>query len=393
MLHKTLTKSLIASAVLGGLAFNAHAAEGPEWSFSGYVKLDAMVSDYGDGQAGGGSDKNIGRQFYIPSLTPIGGNGDDAVTDFHARQSRFFFDVKQNLENGEAISGRIEIDFMTVPSGDERITNSYSPRLRQAYLTYKNWLIGQAWSNFQDLSILPESVDFIGATDGMVFMRQPQVRYTNGNWSFSVENPETTVSRVDPTTGAVSRIASSEGLMPDVTAKFKGKSGNFSYSVAGLFRQLAHDIDSDGDDETTTGYGVTFGGKLAFDNGNDIRASFTAGSGIGRYMGLNTFNGAYIDPTNSLETLDVMGVTLAYRHHWSEKTRSNLVFSRGWADNTDNLEGSQATEFTQRVGFNLMHSVDKKLTFGGEISLAQRENDRGIDGDLTRLQFMAMYSF
>lgn len=397
MLHKTLTKSLVASAVLvglaGGLATNAHAAEGPEWSFGGYVKLDAMISDYGDGSAGAGTDKNIGRQIYIPSLTPVGGQGDDAVTDFHARQSRFFFDVKQKLENGEDISGRIEIDFLTVPSGDERISNSYAPRLRQAYLQYKNWLIGQAWSNFQDLSILPESVDFIGATDGMVFMRQPQVRYTSGAWSFSIENPETTVSLVDAGTGAVSRAATSEGIMPDFTAKYKGKSGNFSYSVAGLVRQLAYDIDSDGSDETATGYGVTFGGKLAFDNGNDIRASFTAGSGIGRYMGLNTFNGAYVDPNNSLESLDVMGVTFAYRHHWSDKTRSNIVYSRGWADNTDNLEGSLATEFTQRIGFNVMHSVDPKLTFGGEVSLAQRENDAGQDGDLTRVQFMAMYTF
>ena len=138
MLHKTLTKSLIAGAVLSGLAFNAQAAEGPEWSFGGYVKLDAMMSDYSDGSAGSGSDKNIGRQFYIPSLTPVGGQGDDAVTDFHARQSRFWFDVKQGLENGETITGRIEIDFMTVPSGDERITNSYAPRLRQAFLKYKN---------------------------------------------------------------------------------------------------------------------------------------------------------------------------------------------------------------------------------------------------------------
>ena len=201
------------------------------------------------------------------------------------------------------------------------------------------------------------------------------------------------MSLVDPVSGAVSRAATGEGIMPDFTAKYKGKSGDFSYSVAGLVRQLAYDIDSDGSDETATGYGVTLGGKLAFDNGNDIRASFTAGSGIGRYMGLNTFNGAYVDQNNSLETLDVMGVTFAYRHNWTDKTRSNIVYSRGWADNTDNLEGSLATEFTQRIGFNVMHSVDKKLTFGGELSLAQRENESDQEGDLTRLQFMAMYSF
>lgn len=396
MLHKTLTKTLVASAVLGGLtgtlATSAHAAEGPEWSFGGYVKLDAMISDYGDGSAGTGTDRNIGRQFYIPSLTPVGGQSDDAVTDFHARQSRFFFDVKQTLENGEAVSGRIEMDFMTVPSGDERITNSYAPRLRQAYINYKNWMIGQAWSNFQDLAILPESVDFIGATDGMVFMRQPQVRYTDGAWSFSVENPETTVSLVDPVTGAVSRQATGEGLMPDFTAKYKGQAGNFSYSVAGLLRQLAYDIADDGSDDTTTGYGVTFGGKWAFDNGNDIRASFTAGKGIGRYMGLNTFNGAYVN-NGDLEALEVMGVTFAYRHNWNDTTRSNFVYSRGWADNTNVMQNSQATKFTQRIGVNVMHSVDKKLTFGGEVSLAQRENDLGVEGDLTRLQFMAMYAF
>ncbi|MBR9907089.1 MAG: porin [Gammaproteobacteria bacterium] len=397
MLHKNLTKSLIASAVLtgfaGGVATTAQAADGPEWSFSGYVKLDAMISDYGDGSAGNGTDRNIGRQFYIPSLTPVGGQGDDQVTDFHARQSRFFFDVKQTLENGEAISGRIEMDFLTLPSGDERISNSYAPRLRQVYLTYKNWMIGQAWSNFQDLSILPESVDFVGATDGMVFMRQPQVRYTDGNWSVSVENPETTVSLIDPGTGAVSRQATGEGLMPDFTAKWKNKTGNLSYSVAGLVRQLAYDIDGDGSDETTAGYGITIGAKYAFDGGNDIRASFTTGKGIGRYLGLNTYNGAYVTPGNNLESLGVSGVTFAYRHHWTDTTRSNFVYSRGWADNKDNLEGSLATEFTQRIGVNVMHSVDKKLTFGGEVSLAKRENEAGQDGDLTRLQFMAMYSF
>ena len=38
--------------------------------FTGYIKVDAMVSDYSDGTIASGS---VGRDFYIPSLTPVGG--------------------------------------------------------------------------------------------------------------------------------------------------------------------------------------------------------------------------------------------------------------------------------------------------------------------------------
>ncbi|MEA3587605.1 porin [Pseudidiomarina sp. 1APP75-27a] len=386
MLQKTLTKSLIASAVVGVLAMvPAHAAE-PEWDFGGYIKLDAFVSDYQDGQAP--TTGFIGRQFYIPSTTPVGGNGDDTVTDVHARQSRFFFNVSQDLDNGETIKARIELDFMTVPVGDERITNSYAPRLRQAYFTYSNWLVGQAWSNFQNLAILPESVDFIGATDGIIFMRQPQVRYTQGGFSVSLENPETTVTPY----GGGGRITSSDGVLPDFTAKYVGTSGDFSYSIAGLVRQLTHDVGGDGNDETVSGYGVSVGAKWQLGQ-HDLRASVQTGSGLGRYLGLNLFNGAVIDASGDLESIDSSGVTLAYRHVWNDTTRTNLVFSRGWADHDVNLTGNAVTEYTQRIGANLMYSPVKNVTFGAELSRATRETEAGTDGDMSRLQFMAMYSF
>ena len=41
----------------------------------------------------------------------------------------------------------------------------------------------------------------------------------------------------------------------------------------------------------------------------------------------------------------------------------------------------------------VMYDWAKNLTLGGELTLANRENESGADGDLTRLQFMAMYKF
>lgn len=385
-MQQQLKKSLLASAVLGGLVMApAQAADAPTWSFGGYVKLDAFMSDYGDGKAA--ASGNLGRQFYIPSLTPVGGTGDDSVTDFHARQSRFWFDAKQTLSNGETLTGRIELDFMTVPVGDERVTNSYAPRLRQAFINYGKWTFGQTWSNFQELSILPESVDFIGATDGMVFVRQAQVRYTDGNFSVALENPETTVTPF----GGGARITSSDSVMPDFTVKYKGKSGDLTWAVAGLVRQLAYDVTGTGSDETTNGYGISLSAKYQLGK-DDIRASFTTGSGIGRYMALNTYNGAVINANGELEAIDVSGFTLAYRKVWNDKYRSNLVYSYGAADNDVALTGN-ATKSTQRVGINLMYQAEQRLTFGAEFSTSMRELEGGADGDLTRLQFMAMYSF
>ncbi|AAV82840.1 DcaP family trimeric outer membrane transporter [Idiomarina loihiensis] len=385
---KKFTVSAASAAVLGVMSLGAQANE-TDIDFGGFVKLDMMVSDYTDGQAP--SSGSIARQQYIPSLTPVGGEGDDMVTDFHARQSRFFLTTDTELDNGETLTGHIEMDFMLTPDGDQRISNSYNPRLRHAFLKYGKWTFGQTWSNFQDLNILAESVDFIGITDGIIFNRQAQIRYTSGGFSASIENPETTVT---PVGGG--RIISSDGFAPDVTFKYTGKTDNLTWQASALLRQLTYDVSQTGDDETTFGYGVSFGAKYTFGM-DDIRASVTTGSGLGRYLGLNTWNGAYIDSNGELEAIDSTGVSFAYRHFWSEKLRSNVVYSRGWADNDEELLASvnpaTYTEYTQRLAFNLMYSPASNLTFGAEISQANRETEANVDGDLNRLQLMAMYKF
>ncbi len=383
---KKFTVSAASAAVLGVMSLGAQANE-TDIDFGGFVKLDMMVSDYTDGQAP--SSGSIARQQYIPSLTPVGGEGDDMVTDFHARQSRFFLTTDTELDNGETLTGHIQMDFMLTPDGDQRISNSYSPRLRHAFLKYGKWTFGQTWSNFQDLNILAESVDFIGITDGIIFNRQAQIRYTSGGFSASIENPETTVT---PVGGG--RIISSDGFAPDVTFKYTGKTDNLTWQASALLRQLTYDVSQTGDDETTFGYGVSFGAKYTFGM-DDIRASVTTGSGLGRYLGLNTWNGAYIDSKGELEAIDSTGVSFAYRHFWSEKLRSNVVYSRGWADNDGEVLAlaGDMTEYTQRLAFNLMYSPASNLTFGAEISKANRETEASVDGDLNRLQLMAMYKF
>jgi hypothetical protein len=347
----------------------------------GYVKLDVLYSKYSDGPYSG-----IGRDFYVPSQTPVtgGGTASQSYFDMHARQSRIHFATESKVDN-KKLKSYIEIDFMVtaVPGADERISNSYSPRLRHAFIEYDKWLFGQTWSTFQNVGSLPESVDFIGNTDAGIFVRQPQIRYTYENWQFSIENPETTVN-----TGA-GTIITDDNTLPDFVGRYNLNHNDLSLALAVLLRQLT--MDQGGIDDTETSIGVSVTGKYMIGK-NDIRFGINTGSGLGRYIGLNVSPGAAINGSN-LEAIDSTGLFASYRHLWNQKWRSNFIISTISIDNNTTITGTGATKGTTSFRANAIYNVVKNFDLGGEIAFADREIESGADGDLTRLQFMAMYKF
>lgn len=400
-------KNLISYAVSGALlsvatlamATSAHAnteftVGDTDFRFGGYIKLDVMTSRFDNGSIASGS---IGRDFYIPGLTPVGGGTSNTVTDFHARESRFFFGASHTLSNGESISGYLEFDFLGTSSGDKRVTNSYSPRVRHAYIDYRNWRVGQFWSNFQETAIIPESPDFVGVADGIVFNRQAQIRYTFDNGlSVSAEAPESTVT---PYMGGTGRITTGDTAMPDLTARWGKQIDNLYFSVAGIYRRLElrhHNATINGIDGTVNDTENAFGASLAmkWDIGpHDIRASVVHGTGLGRYVGINVSNGAVITDDFNLDAIDVTGYSFAYRHVWSEQWRSNLIFSRSDIGNAEEFTGILANDSTQRVAFNMMYQANERLVVGAELSRANRELISGADGNMDRFQLSVMYSF
>lgn len=386
---KNITKvSYLAACIAlgtGTAQANGFDIGGTNVTFGGYVKLDAMVTD-SDGEIAA-----LGRDFYVPSLTPIGG---DSTTrfDMHARQSRFFFSTATALEDGSKITGHLEFDFMTSNNGnDERTTNGYSPVLRHAFIKYKNWTVGQTWSNFMDLASLPDTLDFVGNPDAAIFIRQAQVRYTHGNFAFAIENPESTVTPF----GGGPRITTDDNSTPDLTASYNLKTGWGVVKVAGLVRQIAIDGSYNGGsyDDNITSYGLSVSTKIDFSNKDDLRITFNTGKGLGRYVGLNTVNGAVLDANGELETIDVTAFSAAYRHLWNDKWRSTFLYSTLMADNDTTLTGVGTTKNTHSYSANLLYQATKKFMVGVEYKFANREIESGLDGDMNRIQFSAKYDF
>jgi hypothetical protein len=349
------------------------------YAFGGYVKLDAIYSDYSDGSSSG-----AGRDFYIPGTIPVGGGSGESYTDFHAKESRINFKSTHNLDNGAKIGTFFEMDFHLSGQGDERISNSYAPRVRHAFFTYNKWLFGQTWMTFFNVGALPENLDFVGPAESTVFGRQAMVRYTSGSWQFAAENPETTITPY----GGGGRIVADDNRIPDLVGRFSFG----SFTVTGMLRELRYD-DNAGNSDSTSGWGVSLSGKHMIGARDDFRWMATAGSGIGRYVGLNTTNDAVLDANGNLEAIDQMSIFGSYRHFWNDQWRSNLTLGYLSIDNDTALTGMGATSDASSVHVNLIFSPVPKMDFGVELMYADREVESGADGSMTRLQFSAKYAY
>ncbi len=362
-----------------------NAAPGTTFLLTGFVKADANFTSTSDGEI---ADNSIGRDFYVPGTIPVGGDDEDTDLNAHVKQSRVNFGTDTILEGGDKLMTRFEIDFYGSALGDQRISNTYAPVVRHAFVQWRNWLVGQTWSNFMDVATLPEAADFIGTTDGTSFVRQPQVRYTNGGFSISLENPETTITPF----GGGARITTDDSTLPDLTARYAWKGTWGHLAVAGLVRELAYETTGVGAiDDSTMSAAFSLSGKFNFGQ-DDIRWMLLGGN-LGRYVALNFANEAVLDANGELEAIDGYAGFIAYRHMWSSKLRSTLSYAMEEYDNDTDLTGTGANKSSDSWTINLFYSPIPKLDIGAEYRRANRELESGVDGDMDRLQFTTKYSF
>ena len=377
-----------AAALLLCVSGSAIAQDGPTttYKFGGYAKFDAMFTDYSDATPDGNS---LMRQFYYAPQVPVGDGSasDDITADFQGRETRINFSAATTTPGGDSITAFIEMDFFTHTDGNEVVSNSYSPRLRHAFIKYNKWTFGQTWSTFQDVGALPEALDFVGPAESTTFIRQAMVRYTSGNLELAVENPQTFVA------GGTRDLST----MPDLVGRYTFKLGDKgSYvKVAGLYRSLKiQDTTGGGSQADEAAYGISASTKLMFGNGADLRAMVTYGDGVGRYVGLSFVPDGYVDGTSGdIATAEMLAYFVALRLPLGPKWRTNLMYGNTTIDYDDNAQAATLNDTGMSFHANLIYNILPKLDVGAEIIYGERELVNGTDGDFTRFQFSAKYAF
>jgi hypothetical protein len=398
-------KKMMRTTALGGaLVFMAASAQAMDGGFmvgnttfkmGGYVDLDLHYTDY---SAGTTPANRIDRDMYIPSLTPTGpadANGNTHF-DMQAQTSRLSFTAK----NG-GTTGYIEIDFLG-GDGNERVSNSFAPRIRRAFIKNGNWLMGQEWSTFQNLSAIPESASFLAASDGQIFVRQPMVRWTNGPLQIALENPgESRITNNgidDEGNPAILRFERDEAERPDIVVRYNYKAdfGNISASLLNRQIKMTATDEDDNFDEDTISFNIA--GRVKAGPG-DVRFSYSSGEGMGRYIGLHAANEADLRFNADGDEVGVdlnesTGYVLAYRLPLgNDGARLNIGMSSLEVD--DPAEAELETVSSQYVAY--LWSPAPKLTYGIEYMTGTTEFDapQGTtdEGDIDRFTFSAKFAF
>lgn len=365
----------------------------------GFLKTVATFSHWDDGSVAATS---LGRDFYLPSAIPVGNARATTNNDFSAKQTRLWLNLDTKVA-GHTLKGYVETDFQTSPGtqGSERTTNGYNLALRRAYVQFDDLTVGQDWSTFQNVATLPESTDFVGPTEGTVFVRQPLVRYSKKLGStavfhLSVENAETQSAVLGAVGAAPATIENDQDRMPDLVARMNVTAGSADLALAGLVRQLR--VDSGTVKDSAMGWGVSGSGKITFgpDKRHDIRFMATYGKGLSRYVGLNFAPDAVIDATGQLHGTQLVAGFAALKLGLTSAVRSTLSVSYQNVDYPGGFVPGQFGGWNDSAlsyAANLFWSPAKGFDLGIEYRHGQRELVNGAKGQLDRFEFASKYSF
>ena len=358
----------------------------------GFVRLNVIGSRYGDGEVAVGG---LGKEFYLPQQIPVGGGHSSEDLLFSARQTRFVFSTATPV-NGIEAKTLVEFDFAlaTAPVGAQRATNPYTPTFRRGFIEYGPLLVGQEWSTFQNIAVLPETTDFVGPLDGTVFNRQALIRYTRPlsrqlSLQVALENPETETAL--PTNAAL--VDTDDDRLPDAVARLNWKPAFGDFALAGIARELRTDAQGVGD--TAFGWGVSGSGKVPFGGRHDVRFMATYGQGIGRYLGLGYVPDAiYGGAAQRLERIDNFAGFVAVKFGWTDTVRSTFMGSYQSADYPEGLVLTGLANAKAYSGAaNLFWSPGKGFDIGVEYRHAVRELLSGDSGTLDRVEFAFKYGF
>jgi hypothetical protein len=377
-------------------AAGAYAQDGkPSLEIYGFGQADSIV----DFKVNDPNWYDVNRPSKLPAFD--GEFGRDQHFYLSPRQSRFGAKGVLPTSNGD-VTAVFEFDMfgVGVDAGQTTI------RLRHAYGQWKQVGAGQTNSQFMDVDVFPNILDYWGP-NGMLFFRNTQVFwqfYKNGksNAAVAIENPGASGDA-----GLLSdriELQNVKGRFPapDVTGHYRrGMSWGYVQFGAAM-RYIAWDDllpnDAFNLNGHVWGWGTSLSSNVYVTPNDTLRLQVVYGRGIENY-----FNDAPVDvgvernPGNTVtpvegEALPIFGMVAYLDHNWSKKWSSAIGYSMVNVNNSD-LQAPTAFNEGRYASVNLLCTPVTNVMIGGEFQWAQRKNLNDFTSNDYRLQFSFKYSF
>lgn len=368
-----------------------------------------VVNVYGFAQGDFIYDANRSDPAWEDALRPTkiatdpGTFGSNGQSSLSAKQSEFGVsgDIPINEYMG-SMKFRFEFDLF----GTGVNAGQTTLRLRHAYGELGQFLAGQTNSNFMDIDVFPNTIEYWGPP-GMIFVRNPQFRWTPlrneyNEFSIAIERPSNDIDagvirQLDPILGA--NIQNDE-ILPDLSMHWKTTDSWGHFQLAALFRDVGYDTLGTLHNEPKgrrLGWGVNGSGHLNFFERDKLKGQVAYGEGISSYMNdgqtdlapeVDASRPSGIGP----QALPVLGAVAYYDHYWNDSWSTSLGYSVTHNYNTA-LQEPNAFHEGQYASMNLLWTPSKSLLFGIEGVWGQRTDHDGNAGHDFRMQFSARYNF
>ena len=333
------------------------------------------------------------RPSQIPLVCPGSpGCGQDGATIFSIRQSSLGF--KGFIPT---TSGLVKTDLAFDLFGTNGGTQIHWLR---AWAEVGMFGIGQTDSNFMDIDVFPNTVDYWGPS-GMVFVRNPQLRLTpwtkdGMSLAFSLEAPNSAID-----TGKISQVSPDFGAgftgwnrLPDAVGALRVGGDWGHLRAAGILRQVGYQNTLTPDGKPSghkTGYGLNLSGTIKVLGKDQVNWQLVGGEAIASYM---NDGGVDLAPGQGLnaETVRSRGWLTYYNHSWSEQWSSTIGYSQ---HQQDNAAGQTGTAFHRGSygNLNVMYYPVKNVTTGLEFVWGELDQKSGASAADYRLQFSSKVTF
>ncbi len=332
-------------------------------------------------------------------------------TNASARSSRLNFATLTPTTKGD-VKTLIEIDFFGGGTG-----TSYNPKIRHAYGTLCDFLVGQTDSVFLDIDATGSTIDANTILGGP--LRQMQIRYTKELMTglklmTALEKPNSDYIGSDGTlyTSNDATGAKGKSSLPDLTAQLRW-TGSAGYIAArGMVRQIQYknvtDPGTTGGQNTAndvskkaTGWGVGLSGKYLTVGKSGIIGQINAGQGIGRYIPEIAGEAVYYNTTTKqFNVLSATNAIVGYEHYWTDEVRSNLLASytrisppASGVGFTPLTGTTRITQKIKKVFFNILYNPVKNVEAGVEFAHIRRDTMDNKTGSGNRVSVGVTYNF
>lgn len=331
--------------------------------------VDARIYGYANLTMTYDLDDDLAGLAQEGSFTRISSSGSNGHFGASANQSR----IGILVSNPEGVKANIEGDFY-----------AGTLRLRHAYGSYKGVLAGQTWSNYTSFAGATPVLDFNGAAGNAgLWHRVPQIRYTTGNISLSVEDPR-------------SRLANSviRDSSPSLTARYESKTDSGAFAVAALTKQNTYDTGAN--DDSALGLAAFATGKVFLSKSFSIQGALNYSDGANRYLYNSNADDAYV-AGGSIENISAYGGNIGASFNLGGGSSINLVAGMVKIDWDDALADGVATGGEAETNRNILVNYQwvplKNVNMGVELSNWHSEYVNGTDEDANRIMFATRYSF